>query len=328
MAMPKTAAAKWTHKHLLGLEHLSADEILTILDQADGFLPCVTHRRPCRPVLEGRTVLNLFCEDSTRTRTSFTFAAERLGARVFQFHAATSSLNKRESLVDTARNVEAMGLDALVIRHQERNAPHRLAEAVGCSVLNAGDDSHEHPTQALLDMLALRRRLGRLKGLTLALVGDVRHSRVARSNLFGLSKLGVRVIFVGPPVFTQDLDVQVETTTDFDAVLPRCDAVMMLRVQFERHESLAFDVDEYIRGYQLTPARLARAKPGALVLHPGPVNRGIELPDEVADGPQSVILFQAACGVAVRMACLKLCIEAMDRKRAAAARPARKGRRR
>jgi aspartate carbamoyltransferase catalytic subunit len=327
--MPKTAAARWTRKHLLGLEDLSAAEIRTILDLADDFLPCVTHRAPCRPLLEGRTVLNLFCEDSTRTRVSFTFAAERLGARVFQFHAGSSSLNKRESLVDTAHNVEAMGLDAIVIRHQERGAPHRLAEAVECSVLNAGDDSHEHPTQALLDMLALRRRLGTLEGLTLALVGDVRHSRVARSNLFGLTKMGARVIFVGPQVFTKDLDVKVETSNDFDSVLPECDAIMMLRVQFERHESIAFDVDDYIRGYQLTPARLARAKPGALVLHPGPVNRGIELPDEVADGPQSVILFQATCGVAVRMACLKLCIDALDRERIACCdKPKKKGKRR
>jgi aspartate carbamoyltransferase catalytic subunit len=316
--MPKPTAAQWSRQHLLGLEDMSAEEILTVLDMADSFLPCVTHRAPCQPLLEGRTVMNLFCEDSTRTRTSFTFAAERLGARVFQFHASTSSLNKRESLVDTARNVEAMGLDAIVIRHQERNAPHRLAETVRCSVLNAGDDAHEHPTQALLDMQAIRQRLGRLSGLTLALVGDVRHSRVARSNLFGLTRLGNRVIFVGPPVFTEDLDVKVDTTTDFDAVLPQCDAVMMLRVQFERHESVAFDVDEYIRRYQLTPARLARAKAGALVLHPGPVNRGIELPDEVADGPQSAILFQATCGVAVRMACLNLCIGAADRARQAA----------
>ena len=185
--MAKSNRTRWTRKHLLGLEDMSAGEILTVLDLADGYLPCVLSRRPCPPRLKGRTVLNLFCEDSTRTRTSFTFAAERLGARVFQFHASTSSLNKKESLVDTARNVEAMGLDAIVIRHQEREAPHRMAEAVRCSVLNAGDDAHEHPTQALLDMLAIRRRLGRLEGLTLALVGDVRHSRVARSNLFGLS---------------------------------------------------------------------------------------------------------------------------------------------
>jgi len=306
--MAKRGKTQWTRKHLLGLEDMTAGEILTVLDLADAYLPCVTHKRPCPPRLKGRTVLNLFCEDSTRTRTSFTFAAERLGARVFQFHAATSSLNKKESLVDTARNIEAMGLDAIVIRHQEREAPHRLAAAVQCSVLNAGDDAHEHPTQALLDMLAIRRRLGRLEGLTLALVGDVRHSRVARSNLFGLSKFGNRVIFVGPQMFLKDLDVKVETSTDFDAVLPQCDAVMMLRVQFERHESLPLDIDQYTRDYQLTPARLARAKPGAIVLHPGPVNRGLEMANEVADGPQSVILFQTTCGVAVRMAALELCI--------------------
>ena len=325
--MPKITPAKWTRKHLLGIEDLSVDEIKALLDAADEFFPFCTGRKAAPRVLEGRTVLNLFCEDSTRTRTSFTLAAERLGARVLQFHTATSSLKKRESLADTVRNVDAMGLDAIVLRHQERGAPQRVAESVACSVLNAGDDSHEHPTQALLDVLAIRRRLGRLDGLTLALVGDVRHSRVARSNLFAHAKLGNRVIFVGPPVFTEDLDVPVETTTDFDAVLPQCDAVMMLRVQFERHESLHFDMDAYIRGYQLTPARLARAKAGALVLHPGPVNRGIEMTDEVADGPQSVILFQATCGVAVRMAALSLCISALDRERACDGASTRKGKR-
>lgn len=320
--MPKTATTEWTRKHLLGLEDLSADEITAMLDAADGFFPFCTGRRPARPLLEGRTVLNLFCEDSTRTRTSFTFAAERLGARVFQFHAASSSLNKKETLADTVRTLDAMGLDAIVIRHPQRGAPQRVAEIARCCVLNGGDDAHEHPTQALLDMLAIRRRLGHLRGLTVALVGDVRHSRVARSNFFGLTTMGNRVIFVGPPVFTQDLEVDAETSTDFDAVLPRCDAIMMLRVQFERHESIHFDFDEYARGYQLTPERLAKAKPGALVLHPGPINRGIELASEVADGPQSLILFQATCGVAVRMAALRLCIAALDRERDAQEPPA------
>jgi len=314
--MAKPSAPQWTHKHLLGIEDLSVGEIRMVLDTADEFFPYAAGRKPAPRVLEGRTIMNLFIEDSTRTRTSFTFAGERLGARVFQFHATTSSLNKKESLADTARNVEAMGLEAIVIRHPERNAPHRLAEAVRCSVLNAGDDAHEHPTQALLDLQAIRRRLGRVEGLTLALVGDVRHSRVARSNLLAHSKLGNRVIFVGPQVFLEDLDVQAETTTDFDAVLPQCDAVMMLRVQFERHESLVLNVDEYVRNYQLTPARLARAKPEAIVLHPGPVNRGIELTNEVADGPRSVILYQTTCGVATRMAVLSLCIGALERERA------------
>ena len=315
--MAKRTTDAWNRKHLLGMEDLTAAEILAVLDTADEFFPFSTGRRPAPHVLEGRTVLNLFCEDSTRTRTSFTFAAERLGARVYQFHAQTSSLNKKESLADTVRNIDTMGLDAIVIRHRQRGAPDRVAECVTCSVLNAGDDAHEHPTQALLDMLAVRRRLGRIEGLTLALVGDVRHSRVARSNLFGWSKFGNRVIFVGPRVFTENLDVDVETTTDFDAVLPECDAVMMLRVQFERHESIHFDFDAYARDYQLTPERLATAKPGALVLHPGPVNRGVELANEVADGPQSLILYQARCGVAVRMAALRLCIAALDRQREA-----------
>jgi len=302
--------ASWTRKHLLGIKDLSAAEILTLLDRADIYLPYATGRRRAPQRLAGRTVLNLFVEDSTRTRVSFTLAAERLGARVFQFHAASSSLNKRESLVDTARNIEAMGLDAIVIRHPEREAPHRLAESVACSVLNGGDDAHEHPTQALLDMLALRRHFGRLSGLTIACVGDIRHSRVARSNLFGLTKLGSRVVFVGPPLFIDGLEVDAETSTDFDAVLPRCDAVMMLRVQFERHQGVAFDLDDYVRQYQLTPERLAAAKPGAVVLHPGPINRGLELPDAVIDGPRSLILDQVTCGVAVRMAALDLCIAA------------------
>ena len=220
-----------------------------------------------------------------------------------------------------------MGLDAIVIRHQERDAPHRLAEAVRCSVLSAGDDAHEHPTQALGDMLALRRRFGRLEGLTVAVVGDIRHSRVARSNLFGLSKFGSRVAFVGPPVFLEGVEVKAEMTTDLDTVLPECDAVMMLRVQFERHEGLDFNAEEYVRDYQLTAARLARARSGAVVLHPGPVNRGIEITDEVADGPQSLILNQVTCGVAVRMACLALCVGALEHERKAEAVKARKGQR-
>ena len=320
---PGLALPGWTRKHLLGLEDLSAGEIRHLLDTAEKFLPYATGARPARalagkpPVppalLANRTVLNLFCEDSTRTRTSFTLAAERLGARVVQFHAATSSLKKNETLLDTARNIEAMGLDAIVIRHPERGAPQAVAEAVECSVLNAGDDAHEHPTQALLDMLSMRHKFGRLDGLTVAIVGDIRHSRVARSNLYGLSKMGSRVIFVGPPPFLAglgDIAAPVETSTDLDAILPECDAVMMLRVQFERHEGLALDLEDYKRGYQLTAKRLARAKKGAIVLHPGPINRGLEITDEVADGPQSVILHQVTCGVAVRMAALSLCIGA------------------
>ncbi|KPJ72149.1 MAG: hypothetical protein AMS14_08385 [Planctomycetes bacterium DG_20] len=316
--MAKLATDRWTRKHLLGLEDLTAAEILAMLDTANEFFPCCTGRRPAPRLLEGRTILNLFCEDSTRTRTSFTLAGERLGARVYQFHAETSSLKKNESLADTVRNVDAMGLDAIVVRHEQRGAPQQVADCVGCSVLNAGDDAHEHPTQALLDMLAVRRKTGTMEGLTLALVGDVHHSRVARSNLFGWSKFGNRVIFVGPKVFTEGLELDAETAEDFDAVLPECDVIMMLRVQFERHEHLAFDVDDYIRGYQLTPARLAKARPGVLVLHPGPINRGIELVNHVADGPQSLILYQATCGVAVRMAALGLCIAALDAERDAA----------
>ena len=324
--MAKRTPAQWTRKHLLGLEDLSAGEILHLLDTAEKFLPYATARKAAPQKLKGRTVLNLFCEDSTRTRTSFTLAAERLGARVIQFHAATSSLSKNETLLDTARNIEAMGLDAIVIRHQERGASEAVAKAVNCSVLNAGDDSHEHPTQGLLDFLALRHKFGRLDGLTVGIVGDIRHSRVARSNLHGLAKLGSRAIFVGPALFLDGLDdltVPVEKSTDLNAILPECDAVMMLRVQFERHEGVAFDAEEYKRGYQLTAKRLARAKKGAIVLHPGPINRGLEITDEVADGPQSAILHQVTCGVAVRMAALSLCIGALERERRTA-RPRRR----
>jgi len=315
--MANLATDRWTRRDLLGLEGLTADEILALLDTADEFFPFATGRDPAPQALQGRTVLNLILEDSTRTRTSFTLAAERLGGRVIQFHAGTSSMSQKgETLLDTARNIEAMGLDAIVIRHKEREAPHRVAEAVACPVVNAGDDAHEHPTQALLDLLTLRHHFGRLDGLTVAICGDVRHSRVARSNLYGLRTLGSRAIFVGPDLFLQGLDDirgEVETATDFDAVLPECDAVMMLRVQFERHTDLDLDLDAYRRGYQLTAERLARAKDGAPVLHPGPVNRGTELADEVTDGPQSLILHQVTCGVAVRMAALALCTAAADR---------------
>jgi len=325
--MAKKTPAKWTRKHLLGLEDLSAGEITHLLNAAEKFLPYATGRKAAPQRLKGRTVLNLFCEDSTRTRTSFTLAAERLGARVIQFHAATSSLKKNETLLDTARNIEAMGLDAIIIRHADRGAPHALAQAVACAVLNAGDNAHEHPTQALLDLLAMRHRLGRLDGLMVGIVGDIRHSRVARSNLYGLKKLGSRAIFVGPPLFLEGLDdirTPFEKSTDLDAALPQCDAVMMLRVQFERHErnvpsgGVALNLENYKRGYQLTAKRLARAKPGAIVLHPGPINRGLEITDEVADGPASAILHQVTCGVAVRMATLSLCIGALDHQHKAA----------
>ncbi len=311
--MPRLTTGHWTRKHLLGLEGLSAEELRLLLRQADEFHPFATGTRPAPPVLAGRTVLNLFCEESTRTRTSFTLAAERLGARVVQFHADSSSLQKRETLADTARTVEAMGLDAIVLRHRERHAPHRLAEVVECSVLNAGDDAHEHPTQGLLDMFAIRRALGHIEDLTVACVGDVRHSRVARSNFYGLAALGNRVVFVGPQVFLDGVELDVEKTTDFDAVLPELDAIMMLRVQFERHDAVALDMDAYIAGYQLNAERLERAKEEAVVLHPGPMNRGIELTSEVADGPRSLILPQVTCGVAVRMGVLTLAIGAKDR---------------
>lgn len=302
-------APTWDRRHLLGLEELSAEEITAILDTADSFVEVGTRTRKKVPALTGRIVFNLFFENSTRTRTSFSLAAKRLSADVQDFNASVSSLSKGESIIDTARNLEAMGADILVVRHPTPGAPHQLAQQVGCSVINAGDGAHEHPTQALLDLLTIRRTVGRVEGLTVGLVGDIRHSRVARSNLWGLTKLGAKVILCGPPTLVpRSLErLGCEVAYHLDEVLPRLDVVNVLRIQFERDQRSVFpSISEYFRLYGMTRERLLRSKPELLLLAPGPINRGVELTPEVADGAQSAILDQVANGLAVRMAVLYL----------------------
>ncbi len=300
---------QWTRKHLLGLEELTVEEIQYILDTADGFREVSTRSVKKVPALRGRVIVNLFFEVSTRTRISFELAGMRLSADVVNFAGETSSVRKGETLVDTARNIEAMGVDILVVRHPCSGAVHQLSRFLQCSVINAGDGSHEHPTQALLDIYTIRRIRGRIAGLKVALVGDVLHSRVARSNIWGLRKLGAEIYVVGPPTLVpRGLEaLGVRVCHDFDEILPEIDVFNMLRLQIERQDQgLLPTIREYSRLFGLNRQRMARAKPEALVLHPGPINRGVELAPDVADGPHSVILNQVANGLAVRMAVLYL----------------------
>jgi aspartate carbamoyltransferase catalytic subunit len=302
-------AAAWTRKHLLGLEDLSAEEIVAILDTAESFAEVSTRSRKKVPALQGRIVFNLFFENSTRTRTSFSLAAKRLSADTQDFSASGSSLSKGESFIDTARNIEAMGADIMVIRHQTPGTPHLLSQHVGCAIINAGDGAHEHPTQALLDLMTIRRAKGRFEGLTVGLLGDISHSRVARSNIYALTKLGARVILCGPPTLVPRAWERFgcEVAYQLDDVLPRCDVVNVLRIQFERQQRGLFpSVAEYSQFYMMTQERLRLAKPDLLLLAPGPINRGVELTPEVADGPHSAILDQVTNGLAVRMAVLYL----------------------
>lgn len=304
---------RWPHRHLLGLEDLSAQDVRFLLQTAVGLEDVSTRSIKKVPALRGRVVVNLFMEDSTRTRSSFSLAASRLSADVLDLSGSGSSVSKGETLRDTARNIEAMGVDVIVCRHAQSGAAMHLADVVSCSVVNAGDGQHEHPTQALLDLYTISQYTGRdtfdLAGLTVAIVGDIQHSRVARSNIHGLLKLGAKVILVAPATLLPRgfADLGCELCHDLDSVLPRVDAVYMLRVQFERLTSQAFpSVREYVAAYGLTKRRLARARPETLVMHPGPVNRGIEIDAGVADGRQSTILAQVTNGLAVRMATLFL----------------------
>jgi aspartate carbamoyltransferase catalytic subunit len=325
---PRPPSEQWKHRHLLGLDGLSAGELRTVLARAETY---ADEPGSTPELLKGRTVATMFFEDSTRTRTSFTLAARRLGADVIDLSAATSSVNKGETLIDTARTIEAMGVHAFVVRTRQAGGAALVAGAVRGSVLNAGDGRHEHPTQGLLDILTIARAHGRagfdLTGLRVAIVGDVANSRVARSGIAGMTALGARVVCVGPPGLAPNSlkALGVDVSGDFDGVLPEMDAVMMLRIQFERHEegtkgqrhegterksATIASVREYREFYGLTGARAARLKPGAVVLHPGPMNRGIEIDAEVADGPRSMILKQVEHGVFVRMAALALCVGA------------------
>lgn len=308
--------AGWSRRHLVGLEELEAAEITAILDTAESFVGVGTGGRPKNPLLAGKVVANLFFESSTRTRTSFGLAARRLGADVLDFSPSGSSLSKGESFIDTAKNIEAMGIDAIVVRHSSAGAPHLLAEHLQCSIVNAGDGAHEHPTQALLDIFTIRQTKGRIAGLTVALVGDILHSRVARSNIQALNKLGARVIVCGPSTLVppQLADLGVEVSHDLNAILPECDVVNMLRIQFERQRHGMFpSIAEYARLFAMDGTRLNLAKDDLLLLAPGPINRGVEITPEVADGEHSAILRQVTNGLAVRMAVLYLVCGAPDR---------------
>lgn len=302
--------APWSRPHLLGLQDLSAEEITRILDVAAEFKRLHAAGETKLATLKGVTVGNLFFEPSTRTRTSFSLAAKRLSADTVDFTAAGSSLSKGETFIDTARNIEAMGVPLMVVRHSTSGAPHLLAKHLKASVLNAGDGTHEHPTQGLLDIFTIREQRGQIAGLTVALVGDILHSRVARSNIWGLTKLGARVIVCGPstliPPHVERLGVEVSFS--LDDVLAEADVVNLLRIQAERQRSAFFpSIYEYAHFFAMNGPRVRRAKSDVLILAPGPINRGVELTPEVADGPRSVILDQVTNGLFVRMACLTLC---------------------
>ncbi|GLH70950.1 aspartate carbamoyltransferase [Geothrix rubra] len=300
------------HKHLLGIEPLSARDITAILDQARAFEEvCERPDIKIVPALRKKLVVNLFFENSTRTRNSFEIAEKRLSAEIINFDADTSSLNKGETLVDTALNLEAMHPDLIVMRHSAPGAHALLARHMKASIVNAGDGAHEHPTQALLDAYTLRKKLGQLQGLRIAIVGDIRNSRVVRSNLWLLTRMGAKVTLVGPPTLVpremQATWPTVDISHDLDAILPQQDVVMMLRAQFERGTGAYIPGQgEYSRYYQLNRERMARARKDVVVLHPGPINRGLEITSEVADGPNNLILDQVTNGVPVRMAVLYL----------------------
>jgi aspartate carbamoyltransferase catalytic subunit len=305
----KITTMRWTRRHLLGIEDLSREEIEAILDRAEDFGDVSDRQRKKLSDLKGKVIVNLFFEPSTRTRTSFGLAAKRLSADTIDFTVGGSSVSKGETFIDTAKNIEAMGIDVMVVRHSVPGAPHLLAQHLKCGIINAGDGAHEHPTQGLLDMFTIRRIKGRLAGLTVGLVGDIAHSRVARSNIHGLLKLGARVLVCGPPtLLPRHIEkLGVEVSVRLDDVLPRCDVINMLRIQFERqHSGLFPSINEYARLFGMDTERLKKAKPDLLLLAPGPINRGVEITPEVADGPHSAILQQVTNGLAVRMAVLDL----------------------
>jgi len=304
-----TQGETWGTRHLLGTEGLRAEDALYLLDLAEVFFEVSKRRVRKVPTLRGKTVINLFFEPSTRTRTSFEIAGKRLSADVVNLSGSSSSVSKGESLLDTVKNLEAMHPDILVVRHVASGAVHYVAARTRARVVNAGDGTHEHPTQALLDAFTIRRAKGKIEGLTVAICGDIAHSRVARSNAMLLTTLGARVRFAGPRTLLPPVDDAYPVAT-FDRIEPAlegADVVMALRIQRERLSGpLLPSLREYARLFGINAARLSRAKPDAIVMHPGPVNRGVELDGAVADGPQSVILDQVEAGVAVRMAVLYL----------------------
>jgi len=330
----KPLADQWQHRHLLDLERLSATEIMILLRAADRLKRLTADCRRKVALLSGKTCANLFFENSTRTRNSFSLAAKRLGADTVEFSSAGSSVAKGETFSDTAKTIEAMGVDWVVTRHGTPGTPHLLARELGVCVLNAGDGPHEHPTQGLLDILTIlqHRRSGSdhpdwrlpttpaetvLSGMTIALVGDIAHSRTARSNLWGLRRLGAEVIICGPPtlVSARWQELGFEVVHQLDRIVHRCDVLNLLRIQFERQNTRPFpSVREYAALYAMNGRRMRSAKPDLLIMAPGPINRGVEITPEVADGPNSVILEQVTNGIAVRMASLWLLAQADTRR--------------
>lgn len=302
----------FNHRHLLGIRELTAGEITHLLDTAETFRDVSRREIKKVPALRGRTVINLFFEPSTRTRTSFEIAAKRLSADAVNISVSTSSVSKGETLVDTARNLEAMSPDCIVLRHSMAGAPYHLAKICNASIVNAGDGAHEHPTQALLDALTIRERKGRIAGLNVAIIGDMLHSRVARSNIHLLTKLGANVRVAGPGTmvpaeFSELVDEGLRIESSVAEAVAGADVVIVLRIQRERQDAAFFpSLREYAVHYGLHADHLERAAPDAIVMHPGPINRGIEIASELADGSRSLILDQVANGVAVRMAVLYL----------------------
>ena len=299
----------WKRKDFLGLEELKKEEIEFVLDTADSFREISTRAIRKVPTLRGRTIVLFFLEPSTRTRVSFELAAKRLSADLVNISSSTSSMLKGETLKDTIRNITAMEVDLVIVRHGMAGAPHWLAREIEPGVVNAGDGCHEHPTQALLDMLTIRKKKKKLEGLRVAIVGDISHSRVARSNIWGLTKVGASVVVAGPPTFIPPYIERMGVTVKYrvEEALEGADVVMALRIQRERQgKNLIPSLREYRKIFGISRERLRLSKPDALVMHPGPINRGIELDPDVADGPQSVILDQVTSGVAVRMAVMYL----------------------
>ncbi len=299
----------WTKKHLLDIESLTAEEILTVLDTARAFKAVGERAIKKVPALRGKTVINLFVEPSTRTRISFELAEQRLSADIINFSTEASSFKKGETLKDTALNLQALNADFIVIRHSASGAPHFLARVLSAKVINAGDGAHEHPTQALLDVFTIRERKEKIAGLNVTILGDILYSRVARSNIWALTKLGARVTLCGPSTLVPKTFEQMgcRVTYDVDEALRDADIIHLLRIQHERQRKTMFPgIGEYTQLFGLNKARLAKTKPEALVMHPGPINRGVEIDSEIADCPRSLILEQVTNGLAVRMAVLFL----------------------
>jgi len=299
----------WKHKHLLDIESLSADDIVTVLDTARAFKAVGERAIKKVPALRGKTVVNLFVEPSTRTRISFELAAQRLTADVINFSAEASSLKKGETLKDTARNLEALNVDIIVMRHSASGAPHFLSRFLSARVINAGDGAHEHPTQALLDLFTIREKKGRIEGLNVTILGDILYSRVARSNIWALTKMGAKVTLCGPSTLVPKVFEQMGCTVTYNVneAIAQADIINLLRIQHERQRKTMFpSLGEYTSLFGVTKARLALANPEALIMHPGPINRGVEIDSSVADSGRSLILDQVTNGLAVRMAVLFL----------------------